>query len=42
MSKIADLVFSPDLRECSRCPATGCDLTCVWEPETLTWEGDDA
>lgn len=43
MKMIDGLVFAPDLMECPSCePDSGCDLTCVWEPEPKVWEGDQA
>lgn len=38
------LGFTPNLRECEKCPPDGCDLSCSWptEAEPLLWEGDES
>lgn len=45
MSKVDELRFDPGpdcLSGCERTDDRYCDLTCVWEPDPLTWDGDDS
>lgn len=41
-TRIADLAFTPNPIECPKCPATGCNLDCMWDREPNLWEGDQA